>query len=99
MWFLFSSLVSDLSITHDLIHVFLQIKFSSPEGALVPGPSAVGLAAAGKLAVCWESTAGVPAPAALPVVDPGVAGIPEEAERVPDGPALVPVAPDNATVG
>ena len=30
-------------------------------------------------------------PAALPVVDPGVAGIPEEEKRVPDGPALVPV--------
>ena len=29
----------------------------SPEGALVPGPSGVGLAAAGKLAVCWDSTA------------------------------------------
>jgi hypothetical protein len=33
------------------------------------------------------------------VVDPGVTGIPEEEKRVPDGPALVPVAPDNATVG
>ena len=42
---------------------------------------------------------GVPAPAALPVVDPGVAGIAEEEKRVPDGPTLVPVAPDNATVG
>ena len=71
----------------------------SPEGALVPGPSTVGLAAASKLARCWESTPRVPAPAALPVVDPGVAGIAEEVERVPDGPALVPVAPDNATVG
>jgi hypothetical protein len=33
------------------------------------------------------------------VVDPGVTGIPEEEKRVPDGPALVPVAPENATVG
>jgi len=71
----------------------------SPEGALLPDPGAVVLAAAGNLAVCWESTPGVPAPAALPVVDPGVTGIPEEEKRVPDGPALVPVAPDNATVG
>ena len=71
----------------------------SPEGALVPGPSAVGLAAASKLALCWESTPRVPAPAALPVVDPGVAGIAEEEKRVPDGPTLVRVAPDNATVG
>lgn len=71
----------------------------SAEGTLVPSPPAAVPAAAANLAVCWESTPAVPAPADLPVVDPGVAGIPAEEKRVPDCPAVVPVAPEKATVG
>ncbi|KAI4576698.1 hypothetical protein MJT46_002533 [Ovis ammon polii x Ovis aries] len=51
------------------------------EGTLVPSPPAAVPAAAANLAVCWESTPAVPAPADLPVVDPGVAGIPAEEKR------------------
>lgn len=71
----------------------------SPGGRLVPNPTAVVLAAPDGVAVCWESTPGVPATADPPVVGPAVAGIPDEGNRVPDCPALVPVAPDDGTVG